>query len=310
MEDAPEVILAGDLFVDLILSGFEGWPEPGKEIFATHFQREIGGGAMITACGLARLGTRAAVLGIVGTDAAEWVLERLQVNGVDTSRIQLDPREPTAFTVIATGPQDRAFLTYLGANREFPNALMKAAKEGQLSGTQHVHLAYAPSFESVGELVEEIHRDGCSVSLDAGWHEDWLSHPSAIRLLQNIDILFPNETEACRLTDEQDPARILRKFADAGISCVALKLGPAGGALLWDGKTFFAGPPAVNPSDTTGAGDSFNAGFLHAWLNGKRPEECLRIATICGALSTEAFGGIDGFPTPDRLAVELAKGNS
>ncbi len=130
------------------------------------------------------------MLGIVGTDTGEWVIERLQANGVDTGRIRLDPREPTAFTVIATGPQDRAFLTYLGASREFPDTLMRAAKEGQFAGTRHVHLAYAPSFDSVGELVEEIHRNGCSVSLDAGWHEDWLSHSGAIHFLRNIRHFF------------------------------------------------------------------------------------------------------------------------
>ena len=57
----------------------------------------------------------------------------------------------------------------------------------------------------------------------------------------------------------------------------------------------------ASPWITTGAGDSFDAGFLHAWLKGKRPEESLRTANICGALSTEKHGGISGFPDTARL---------
>jgi sugar/nucleoside kinase (ribokinase family) len=309
MGKAPQVITAGDLFLDLIMSGFEGWPEPGKEVFASHFRREIGGGAMITACGLARLGTSTAVLGMVGTDSGDWVLNRLQGSGVDTSMVQFDQQEPTACTVIATGSQDRAFLSYLGASRGFEGRMMSAAKGGQLSGARHAHLAYAPSFDWGRELIEEIHHHGATVSLDVGWREDWLSHRSAFELLRYLDIFFPNESEACRLTGEEDPARILVKLADAGVSRVALKLGSSGAALLWNGEMFFADPHPIQPVDTTGAGDSFDAGFLYAWLNGETPEACLRIATVCGAISTEAFGGIDGFPTPARLFAELAKGD-
>src|SRR5437588_729771 len=67
----PQVIVAGDLFADLILSGFDCWPEPGREVYAEHFHREIGGGAAISACGLAKLGTPCGELGVVGCDTGE-----------------------------------------------------------------------------------------------------------------------------------------------------------------------------------------------------------------------------------------------
>jgi len=63
----------------------------------------------------------------------------------------------------------------------------------------------------------------------------------------------------------------------------------------------------VTPVDTTGAGDSFDAGFLQGWLTGCEPEECLQRANICGALSTEAYGGILGFPSSERLERELLR---
>jgi sugar/nucleoside kinase (ribokinase family) len=310
MPSAPQVIAAGELFIDLILSGFEGWPEPGKEIFAKHFQREIGGGPMITACGLAKLGSRSSVLGVAGTDTADWLVNRLHSNGVDTSLIQLDPAEPTAFTVIATGPHDRAFLSYAGANRGFEDSLRHAAKSKSLSAFCHVHLAYAPAIDSAAELLRDIHENGCTISLDVGWREEWLRHSRALIVLRDIDLFFPNELEAQSLTGERDPVQILNIFAQAGLSRVGLKLGALGAALLWDRELYFTGPYPVSPVDTTGAGDCFNAGFLHAWLEAQDPETCLRAANLCGAISTEAYGGIAGFPTPERLAAALAQGES
>ena len=125
-----DVIVAGELFVDLIMSGFDFWPQPGREAFASEFHREIGGGAAITACGLAKLGSRTSVLGIVGLDNGAWIIEQLQASGVETSDIRFHPTEPTAFTVAATMQRDRAFLTYAGANRGFPAMLMEVDDRG------------------------------------------------------------------------------------------------------------------------------------------------------------------------------------
>ena len=107
------------------------------------------------------------------------------------------------------------------------------------------------------------------------------------------------------MTGESEPDAILHKFADAGLRAVALKLGPRGAALLWDEKIYQCDPYSVVPLDTTGAGDAFDAGFIYGWLRGESPDECLRIANVCGALSTEAVGGITGFPAEDRLVRAL-----
>ncbi|HEY2017474.1 MAG TPA: carbohydrate kinase family protein [Bryobacteraceae bacterium] len=300
-----DVLAAGELYVDLVMSGFDFWPQPGQEAFAREFRREIGGGAAITACGLAALGRRTGVFGIVGGDHHAWITGRFQERGVETDRIAIDAAEPTAFTVAVSAPQDRAFFTYLGANRGLPQALTAAAR-GPLEA-HHVHLALAPDWETARALFDAIHANGATVSLDAGWHEGWLADPRAVETISKLDIFFPNETEAARMTGETDPERMLRRFAEAGARCVAVKLGAAGAALLRDSEIYFEKPPAVTPCDTTGAGDCFDAGFLDAWMRGESAQVCLRTANICGALSCEAYGGIDGFPSSARLAQELEK---
>lgn len=308
MSGAPKVLVAGELFVDLILSGFGCWPQPGQEAFAKEFRRDVGGGAAITASGLAKLGSSCGVVGIVGKDTGEWLVSRLISSGVDTGSIRFDPVEPTAFSVAVSTPYDRTFLTYPGANRSLQSLLMEAATAEQLYGVRHVHLAYAPDIEFAADLFDRFHAEGSTLSFDVGWHEDWLRHRNAFAVLKHVDIFFPNEVEAHCMTGEDDPAKILEAFSAAGLKRVTVKLGSRGAALLWDGEYFFVGSHPVTPLDTTGAGDCFDAGFLHAWMNGESPETCLRTANICGAISTEAYGGIAGFPGPERLKHELLKG--
>ena len=310
MMHAFDVIVAGEVYVDMIMSGFDFWPQPGREAFARDYRREIGGGVSVTACGLAKLGSRTAVLAVVGSDTGDWIVDRLKHNAVDTSRLLFDAAEPTGFTVAASTPEDRAFLTYAGANRNFPAALMDAAKSREISVARHLHLGFAPALDTADALLDSIWESRCTVSLDVGWHEDWLQDPRALALLEKVDLFFPNEVEAQAMTGEEDPAKMLAAFAAAGVERVALKLGGRGAALLWQGDTYFATAHPATPLDSTGAGDCFDAGFLHAWLAGEPPETCLRAANICGALSTEAYGGVSAFPSADRLTGEMAKGAS
>ena len=303
-----DFIVAGEIYLDLTMAGFKTWPKPGMESFAEEFFREIGGGTSITACGLAKLGSRTAVLGLVGSEWGQWVVARMKESGVDTAGVGCVLEEPTGFTVVATTPEDRAFLSYGGANRKLPALLEEAMRTNQFIGARHVHLACAPPLASAGELIAAIHRDGCTVSVDVGWHEEWLSDPRAKALLPEIDWFFPNEVEARFMTGEAEPDQALAWFRKAGARGVALKLGPAGAALLEDGRVYRVDRHPVTPRDTTGAGDSFDAGFLHYWIEGEVPEACLRAGNICGAVSTEGYGAIGAFPTLERLKKEMKRG--
>ena len=109
------------------------------------------------------------------------------------------------------------------------------------------------------------------------------------------------------MTGESDPHRILRALHDKGVTAVGLKLGGRGAALLWRNKEYRCDPFPVANIDTTGAGDCFDAGFIHAWLEDQPPQSCLEIANICGAFSTRALGGIQGFPTLSELKGALTR---
>jgi len=287
-----DVVVAGEIYIDLILSGFDSWPRPGQESFATGFRRELGGGAAITACGLASLGVQTGLLGVIGEEDSGWIVRRLRERGVDTSAVRIDAADDTGLTVAVSSTEDRAFFTYRGVNHRFFDACVNAG------AARHLHLACRPPWDFDPATLARTD----TVSFDIGWHPEWLSDQRAITWLTKIDIFFPNQREAEQVTQQSRPEKILECFDRAGVKRVALKLGSDGAALLWDGRTYFAAPHVVVPVDTTGAGDCFDAGFLYAWLRGEPPEMCLRMANVCGALSTQATGGIEGFPTLEAIS--------
>jgi ribokinase len=296
-----DVLVAGDLFLDLVMSGFGSWPCPGEEAFAKKFYKEVGGGAAITACGLSKLGLHTGVLGSVGGDDGQWMLDRLQTLGVDTSRIRQSSTEPTAVTVSVSTALDRTFLTYSGANRELPEILRNLPSVAASSQVRHVHLAHAIDLETAQASFKAITDKGQSLSLDVGWHPEWFADSRGIAALTEVDIFFPNEREAALITGEAEPERILRALERIGLKRIALKLGAQGAALLWDGEIAFQQAGAIEPVDTTGAGDCFDAGFLYAWLRGMDPKLCLRAGAACGEMSARTLGGLAGFPTKEEL---------
>lgn len=304
-EPRVEVLAAGDLFLDLVMTGFESWPNPGEESFAKEFHKEVGGGAAITACCLSKLGVRTLVLGVVGKGDGQWMLDELSNRGVDASGIQMAEDEPTAFTVSVSTSNDRALFTYGGANRKFPATLDSIADLAQRIGARHVHLGHPVNPTRAKSLFQAIHDMGCSLSLDVGWHPDWLSDPEAIRAVRMVDVFFPNLREASEITKETEPRRVLQELNRLGLRCVALKMGGEGAALLCNEGVMFQEPASVVAVDTTGAGDCFDAGFLYAWLREMSPRQCLKAGAACGEASVRVMGGVAGVPTREELETLL-----
>jgi sugar/nucleoside kinase (ribokinase family) len=296
-----DVLAVGDLYVDLIMSGFASWPSPGEELFAKKFQREIGGGASITACGLAKLGLKVGLLGLLGKDDGQWMLDQLRARNVGTSTITTTSAQPTGLTLSLSTSLDRAFLTYPGANLDLAAFLGDLSAITGKHSTRHIHLAHAINPELLRAACEAASTNKSTLSLDVGWHPQWFADPRAISALPCIHIFFPNEREAALITQESEPRRMLEKFHAMGLRRVALKLGKNGAALLWDDEFFTQRPGNTQSVDTTGAGDCFDAGFLYGWLSGMKPAQCLKAAVACGELSTRALGGIAGFPTKPEL---------
>jgi sugar/nucleoside kinase (ribokinase family) len=147
-----------------------------------------------------------------------------------------------------------------------------------------------------------------TVSLDAWGGPGWSSTRSLAEVLAYADVLFANEAEVAAMTGEDEPDRGLERLA-AHCPCVVMKRGRLG-ALGLDEAGMVAVPASpVEVVDTTGAGDSFNAGFLAGWLGGLGLEPSLTLGVICGSRAAGDYGGYRGCPRESELrAIAASRG--
>lgn len=304
------VLFAGEINVDLVLQGYQAFPAPGREVLVADSRLVLGSATAIMAMGLARLGTPVAFAGRVGDDLwGRYCLEDMASRGIDLSRVVRGGGLKTGITVSISHPGDRALVTYLGAISALTGADLPDAA---LAGLGHLHVS---SFffqdglrPDLPALFARARRQGLTTSLDTGFDPRGRWDSGLRDVLRETDLFFPNEVELEALTGSSDPAAGLRSLGN-GLTRVVAKLG-AQGAMTLDGGVLVRVPAyPVQVVDTTGAGDSFNAGFLHRWLAGAPLVECLRLGAACGALSTRALGGTEAQPTLAEAEAMVAGGD-
>jgi sugar/nucleoside kinase (ribokinase family) len=289
---AKRTLVVGELNVDIVLQGYHAFPEPGKEVLVDDFVMVLGSASAICAMGLARLGDPVAFLGKVGDDPwGRYCLGCLQERGIDVTHVVPDPALKTGVTVAISSPRDRALVSFLGA---IDALTADAVPDAAFDGFAHLHVSsyYLQSRLRPGlaGLFARARARGLTTSLDPGFDPSERWEDDLRRTLAEVDLFFPNEVELRGLTGSDDVGEALRRLANGRTRTVA-KLGRDGAATLERGELLRAPAFAVQPLDTTGAGDSFNAGFLHAWLAGAPTADALRLGAACGALSTRGIGG-------------------
>ncbi|WP_300265953.1 PfkB family carbohydrate kinase [Microbacterium sp.] len=298
------VLVAGDANLDLVLRG-DVVPRFGQaEQLLEGADLVLGSSAGICAAGLARLGVDTALVARVGADVfGEQTIRLLTAAGVDTSAVRVVD-EPTGVSVILSAPEDRAILTLTGAL-----AGVTAAEVLSVSaGTRHVHFAsYFLTPELAGDLpavLTELRSRGVTTSLDTNWDpaERWEGVAACLPL---VDLLLPNAAEAVALAAAVGAAADDTESAALSLAArgpiVVVKDGAAGGLVVQGERVLRAPGLALDVVDTTGAGDSFDAGFLAAWIEGHDLAVALRWAAVTGSLSTRGAGGTGGQATRAEL---------
>jgi sugar/nucleoside kinase (ribokinase family) len=301
------ILVIGELNVDMIVSGLDTFPSLGQEILASVLHMVMGSSSAICAAGLARLGVRVDFLGKVGLDYyGDFIADELRRLGVGTRHLIRDDVVRTGMTIALTYPEDRALITYLGCISHLRAAEINPSV---FKGYDHLHVGsyFLQKGLQAGlpGLFEQARRARLTVSLDTGWdpEERW-GDGELLDLLNQVDIFLPNASEAQAVAHVDNAEEALRELGRrAGLAVV--KRGPEGAMTLGDGEIIYSPGFQVNSVDTTGAGDSFNAGFLFAYVVQQQPlKEALRFANACGALSTTGYGGTAAQPTV-RQALEL-----
>jgi len=307
-----DLLVLGDVNPDLVMRGGDVTPAFGQaERIVDESRLTVGGSGAILACGAARLGLRVAIAGVVGDDLfGAYMRQELDARGVDVTGLAVDARRPTGMTVVLSGDSDRAILTSMGT---IGDLRVNSIDPDLVRSARHLHVssfflqrALAPDLPNLFELARE---GGAGTSVDPNWDPSGAWDGGLEDLLASVDVLFPNEMEATRIARTSDLEVAINVLRQRGPT-VVVKAGDRGAIAVAPGERASASVMRVATVDTTGAGDSFDAGFLAARLGGGSLERCLAIANACGALSTRATGGVDAQPTMQEALEAVERGGA
>lgn len=291
-----DVTVAGEINLDLIVYGLPEDLPLEREFLASGFQATLGSSSAIFAHNLAVLGAKVGFVTRLGNDEmGAAAVARLGESGADVSRTTFDPERGTGVTVLLQHAAGRRILTYAGPMSEMTAGHLDM---DYLSGSRHFHISslflqksLAPDLPA---LFRKLKTAGLTLSLDTNDDPEDRWGGVLEELLDLVDILFPNERELCRIARRGTVDEALAALAGR-VPYVVVKCGPRGAIMQTGGERREVPAVEVHAVDSIGAGDSFDAGFLFAWLQGLAPEQCARAGNITGALSTLRCGGTEAF---------------
>lgn len=292
-----DVCVVGELNLDLVLYGLPKDMELDREHLASNMALTLGSSSAILAHNLSVLDTKVGFISKTGTDPlGAMAAERLSAVGVDISRVrQSTGKTSTGLTVILPHPQHRYILTYPGTMFEMQYSdidmdYVRTARHLHLSSF-YLHRALRPRILNLFRVAKDA---GLTTSLDTNddpedkWGQDLLD------VLKYVDVFLPNDREAKKIARTQDLSQAINLLAGHA-KIVVVKRG-SGSAICRKGEEQWSmAPPAVRMVDDIGAGDTFDAGFIHSFLFGAKLEDCLAFGNIVAAYSVTKEGGTEAF---------------
>ncbi|MHB8218485.1 MAG: carbohydrate kinase family protein [Candidatus Sulfotelmatobacter sp.] len=294
-----DITIAGEINLDLILYGLPETMPTDRELLASGFAITLGSSSAILAHNLAALGSRVGFITKVGDDCfGALAMERLRERGVDLTAVVHGAK--SGVTVLLPHGTQRHILTYPGTIAELR---FEELDLPYLASARHFHMSsmflQCGLFSDAPELFRRMKSSGLTTSLDTNDDPDDQWGVELEKTLPHVDILLPNEREAMRMSNSDDLETALSRLAEK-VKTVVVKRGASGAVAIQGGRRFSAPAVPVEVVDPVGAGDSFDAGFLHQFLSGADLADCLTYGNLCGAFSTTDCGGTEAFRDPVR----------
>jgi sugar/nucleoside kinase (ribokinase family) len=288
-----DIILVGETNLDLILYGLPEEMPVEREILGNDFDITLGGSSSILAHNLQLLGTRVGFVSEVGEDTFGAIaLDYLGRAGVDLTRVRQKKGAKTGVTILLPHGGRRHILTYQGVMSEM--AVDDLDLE-YLHFGRHFHLSslflQTGLHRGLPQLFDALRSSGMTISLDTNDDPSGVWRGVLDELLDRIDILLPNEDELLHIAGAATLEAALDKLSGR-VPMIVVKCGARGAVVQRGSRRDWIEPVSVEPVDTIGAGDSFNAGFLNAWLRGENALCAAAMGNRTGALSTLRPGGI------------------
>src|SRR3984885_11547145 len=292
--EQPDIAIVGELNPDLIVYGAPRELPEEREVLASGFTLTLGSSSAILAHNLSLLGSKVTFSSRVGGDALGQMCCRwLQEAGVQVDHVvQSASGSSTGITVILPFATTRRILTYPGAMFEMG---IDDLDLDYLAKAKHFHLSslflHRKLSPDIPELFREMKRRGLTTSLDTNDdpEDKWAGVLEDV--LPLVDVLLCTEDELAKIAKEEPAA----EHVAAQVPLLVVKRGARGASAYAAGHRIDVPSLRVDVIDTVGAGDTFDAGFLHQWV-GKAPlERCIAYGNLAGGLSVTRAGGTEAF---------------
>ncbi len=298
-----DLIVVGELNMDLILDQVNNLPSLEKEIVCEKMNLTIGSSSAIMALNAAALGLKIKFVGKVGNDDfGQTCLNALKSRGIDTQNVLISDSDNTGLTCIYTQGRKRGMITYPGSMESFtfdeiPDSIFTSARHLHLS-SYYLQKGLKPD---VPKLFKKAQEHGMTTSFDTNFDPDEAWGSEVLDALDHVDIFFPNDQEAMNIAGSdniEDAMAILTKHCNM----VIVTCGSKGVTGQCGDVVFHAKGLRIDIKDAVGAGDTFNSGFLSEYLKGSDIESCVKAGIHSSAFSTTFTGGIEAFNHIEKFA--------
>lgn len=295
------VLCFGLVLVDLLAIGVEKLPTEFEGTTACEYTHTaVGGGAINSAVAFSKFGIETDLLGRIAKDSLGIVVRRFLRRTPVRNRLIFDPDHSTGSSlVLVSKSSQKTAIVSRGANdgivrEDFDSVILSDYNCLLING----FFQFPNIVKDMPEILQKAKKYGLTVAFDtAGWDttERWFEQ---IRpFAKYIDYFFPNEIQVRKLGQSDDIDVAANNLLNEGVGCVVVKLGDKGCAVYRKGKqTLYTDSFKVDPVDTTGAGDCFDAAFMTCKLEGKSDEYASRFANVAAAVNCTHVGACADVP--------------
>jgi sugar/nucleoside kinase (ribokinase family) len=302
-----DVVCVGILVADAIAKPVDVIPERGKLGLIDRIELHTGGCAVSSAIDMAKIGLDVAIIGKIGNDGfGKFMSAALKEEKVDVTGLVIGENSSTSSSVVlCDSGGERTFLHCLGANAEFVESdvdfdIIKNSKIVFIAGTMLM-----PAFdgEPCARVLKKAQEMGKTTVLDTAWDSKGRWMKVLEPCMKYIDLFIPSYEEAVQLSGKEDTEEIADVFLSMGVKTSVIKLGKDGCFIKCQTgeKHLIPTYSDIKPVDTTGAGDSFVAGFMTGMTKGWSLYECGKFANAVGTHCVMAVGASTGIKSLDEI---------
>lgn len=305
--ESKKIIVVGSTNMDMVVKTSH-IPVPGETVLGGSFFMNPGGKGANQAVAVARLGGEVIFISKVGNDVfGKQSAQLFDEEGINTFYLLSDDELPSGVALITVDQEgENSIVVASGANASLdPSDLQGAMKE--IADARIILMQLEIPMETVEFVARQAAATSASVILNPA-----PMNTLTPELLQHIDIITPNKTEAemlsgIRVTDIESARLAAKVIYEKGVKQVVVTMGALGAVIYQDGNTTVVPAQKVEAMDTTAAGDVFNGALAVALSEGKALEDAVHFACTAAAISVTRMGAQSSIPYRNELVAGSMK---